>query len=165
MELESQPEPVTLGDVKELLEKELSVRENKLRCIDCGHFQPVPDIEPEPASKNTEEDEEEDEGPKGPTCDSCGSERMTLIEQIQYEHKLALDHVRVLAQSTPEISKAIIEKVSDLEHVDEYYAAKIADILPMHPDDVRSIFARERFSLGREEIDSIINAVRETTGA
>ena len=165
MELESQPEPVTLGDVKELLEKELSVRENKLRCIDCGHFQPVPDIEPEPASKNSEEDEEEDEGPKGPTCDSCGSERMTLIEQIQYEHKLALDHVRVLAQSTPEISKAIIEKVSDLEHVDEYYAAKIADILPMHPDDVRSIFARERFSLGREEIDSIINAVREPTGA
>ena len=148
MELESQPEPVTLGDVKELLEKELSIRENRLRCIDCGHFQPVPDIEPEPASKNSEEDEEEDEGPKGPTCDSCGSERMTLIEQIQYEHKLALDHVRVLAQSTPEISKAIIEKVSDLEHVDEYYAAKIADILPMHPDDVRSIFARERFSLG-----------------
>ena len=165
MELESQPEPVTLGDVKELLEKELSIRENRLRCIDCGHFQPVPDIEPEPASKNSEEDEEEDEGPKGPTCDSCGSERMTLIEQIQYEHKLALDHVHVLAQSTPEISKAIIEKVSDLEHVDEYYAAKIADILPMHPDDVRSIFARERFSLGREEIDSIINAVRETTGA
>tara|TARA_B100001250_G_scaffold350769_1_gene322626 strand:- start:45 stop:539 length:495 start_codon:yes stop_codon:yes gene_type:complete len=164
MELESQPEPVTLGDVKELLEKELSIRENRLRCVDCGHFQPVPDIEPEPA-KNSEEDEEEDEGPKGPTCDSCGSERMTLIEQIQYEHKLALDHVRVLAQSTPEISKAIIEKVSDLEHVDEYYAAKIADILPMHPDDVRSIFARERFSLGREEIDSIINAVRETTGA
>ena len=164
MELESQPEPVTLGDVKELLEKELSIRENRLRCIDCGHFQPVPDIEPEPA-KNSEEDEEEDEGPKGPTCDSCGSERMTLIEQIQYEHKLALDHVRVLAQSTPEISKAIIEKVSDLEHVDEYYAAKIADILPMHPDDVRSIFARERFSLGREEIDSIINAVKEITGA
>ena len=90
---------------------------------------------------------------------------MTLIEQIQYEHKLALANVRVLAQSTPEISKAIIEKVSDLEHVDEYYAAKIADILPMHPDDVRSIFARERFSLGRDEIDSIINAVRETTGA
>ena len=72
---------------------------------------------------------------------------MNLIEQIQYEHKLALDHVRILAQSTPEISKSIIEKVIDLEHVDDYYAAKIADILPMHPDDVRSIFARERFSL------------------
>ena len=52
----------------------------------------------------------------------------------------------------------------ELEHVDDYYAAKIADILPIHPDDVRSIFARERFSLGRDEIDSIITAVKETTG-
>ncbi len=163
MELESQPEPVPLGDVKELLEKELSIRENRLRCIDCGHFQPVPDVEPEP--EVTEDSDEESEGPVGPTCDSCGSQRMNLIEQIQYEHKLALDHVRLLAQSSPKDSKAIIEKVIDLEHVDGYYAAKIADILPMHPDDVRSIFARERFSLGRDEIDSIINAVKETTGA
>ena len=163
MELESQPEPVPLGDVKELLEKELSIRENRLRCIDCGNFQPVPDVEPEP--EVTEASDEESEGPVGPTCDSCGSQRMNLIEQIQYEHKLALDHVRLLAQSSPKDSKAIIEKVIGLEHVDGYYAAKIADILPMHPDDVRSIFARERFSLGRDEIDSIINAVKETTGA
>ena len=163
MELESQPEPVPLGDVKELLEKELSIRENRLRCIDCGHFQPVPDVEPEP--EVAEVSDEESEGPVGPTCDSCSSQRMNLIEQIQYEHKLALDHVRLLAQSSPKDSKAIIEKVIDLEHVDGYYAAKIADILPMHPDDVRSIFARERFSLGRDEIDSIINAVKETTGA
>ena len=62
-------------------------------------------------------------------------------------------------------AQEIIDKVIDLEHVDEYYAVKIADVLPMHPDDVRSIFAKERFSLGRDEIDSIIDAVRETTGA
>ena len=162
MELESQPEPVPLGDVKELLEKELSIRENRLRCIDCGLFQPVPDIEPEPVVTESSEDDEE---PVGPTCDSCGSQRMNLIEQIQYEHKLALDHVRLLSQSNPKESKAIMKKVIELEHVDDYYAAKIADILPMHPDDVRSIFARERFSLGRDEIDSIIAAVKETTGA
>ena len=46
MEIESQPNPVPLGDVKELLEKELSIRENKLRCIECGNFQAVPEIEP-----------------------------------------------------------------------------------------------------------------------
>ena len=78
---------------------------------------------------------------------------------------MALDHVRLISQSNPKESKVIIEKVITLEHVDAYYAAKIADILPMHPDDVRSIFARERFSLGRDEIDSIISAVKETTGA
>ena len=161
MESEPQPEPVPLGVVKKLLEKELSVRENRLRCIDCGHFQPVPDVEP--AVEEVMEEGEEPT-PVGPACDSCDSQRMTLIEQIQYEHKLALDHVRLLSRLGPKESKMIMEKVIGLEHVNDYYAAKIADILPIHPDDVRSIFARERFSVGREEIDSIIVAVKETTG-
>lgn len=165
MDLESEPKPVSLGAVKDLLEKELSVRENRLRCIDCGHFQPVPEVEPESATKAEESDDEESEAPAGPTCDSCGSERLNLIEQIQYEHKLALDHVRLLSKIGSKEAQEIIDKVIDLEHVDEYYAVKIADVLPMHPDDVRSIFAKERFSLGRDEIDSIIDAVRETTGA
>ena len=162
MESEPQPEPVPLGVVKKLLEKELSVRENRLRCIDCGHFQPVPDVEP--AVEEVMEEGEEPT-PVGPACDSCDSQRMTLIEQIQYEHKLALDHVRQLSRLGPKESKMIMKKVIELEHVNDYYAAKIADILPIHPDDVRSIFARERFSVGREEIDSIIVAVKETTGA
>ncbi|MCH2420600.1 MAG: hypothetical protein MK215_01445 [Candidatus Poseidoniia archaeon] len=161
MESEPQPEPVPLGVVKKLLEKELSVRENRLRCIDCGHFQPVPDVEP--AVEEVMEEGEEPT-PVGPACDSCDSQRMTLIEQIQYEHKLALDHVRQLSRLGPKESKMIMKKVIELEHVNDYYAAKIADILPIHPDDVRSIFARERFSVGREEIDSIIVAVKETTG-
>ena len=161
MESEPQPEPIPLGVVNKLLEKELSVRENRLRCIDCGHFQPVPDVEPV-VEEVMEEGEEPT--PVGPACDSCDSQRMTLIEQIQYEHKLALDHVRLLSRLGPKESKMIMEKVIGLEHVNDYYAAKIADILPIHPDDVRSIFARERFSVGREEIDSIIVAVKETTG-
>jgi DNA-directed RNA polymerase subunit F len=161
MESEPQPEPVPLGVVNKLLEKELSVRENRLRCIDCGHFQPVPDVEP--AVEEVMEEGEEPT-PVGPACDSCDSQRMTLIEQIQYEHKLALDHVRQLSRLGPKESKMIMKKVIELEHVNDYYAAKIADILPIYPDDVRSIFARERFSVGREEIDSIIVAVKETTG-
>ena len=164
METESQPEAVPLGVVNKMLEKELSVRENRLRCIDCGNFQPVPEVE-KPVVEEVLEEGEEPTAPVGPVCDSCGSQRMTLIEQIQYEHKLALDHVHLLSKIGPKESKAIMEKVIELEHVNSYYAAKIADILPMHPDDVRSIFARERFSVGRDEIDSIIAVVKETTGA
>jgi len=165
MESEPQPEPVPLGVVNKMLEKELSIRENRLRCVECGHFQSVPEVEPEPVAEEVSEEGEELEVHVGPVCDNCGSQRMNLIEQIQYEHKLALDHVHLLSRIGPKESKAIMEKVIVLEHVNDYYAAKIADILPMHPDDVRSIFARERFSVGREEIDSIIAAVKEITGA
>ncbi|SVB45153.1 uncharacterized protein METZ01_LOCUS198007, partial [marine metagenome] len=126
---------------------------------DCGNFQPVPEVVPEVEKSD---DEEESEEYTGPICEKCESQRLILIEQIQYEHKLALDHVRIMAQATIKQANQIIEKVIELEHVNDYYAAKIADVLPMHPDDVRSIFARERFSLGHDEIDSIISAVTET---
>ena len=152
MEAEKQPEPVPLGVAKELLEKELSVRENRLRCVDCGNFQAVPDVEPETEKSDDDESDEY----TGPVCEKCGSKRLMLIEQIQYEHKLALDHVRLITQATPGQGAQIIEKVIELEHVNDYYAAKIVDVLPMHADDVRSIFARERFSLGHDEIDTII---------
>ena len=99
MEAEKQPEPVPLGVAKELLEKELSVRENRLRCVDCGNFQAVPDVEPE--TEKSDDDEESDEY-TGPVCEKCGSQRLMLIEQIQYEHKLALDHVRLITQATPD---------------------------------------------------------------
>ena len=141
-----------LGVAKELLEKELSVRENRLRCVDCGNFQAVPDVEPETEKSDDDESDEY----TGPVCEKCGSKRLMLIEQIQYEHKLALDHVRLITQATPGQGAQIIEKVIELEHVNDYYAAKIVDVLPMHADDVRSIFARERFSLGHDEIDTII---------
>ena len=60
MDVEKQPEPISLGVVKELLEKELSVRENRLRCVDCGNFQPVLEVEPE-VEKSDDEEESEDQ--------------------------------------------------------------------------------------------------------
>ena len=109
MDVEKQPEPVSLGVVKELLEKELSVRENRLRCVDCGNFQPVPEVVPEVEKSD---DEEESEEYTGPICEKCESQRLILIEQIQYEHKLALDHVRIMAQATIKQANQIIEKVT-----------------------------------------------------
>ena len=109
MESEPQPEPVPLGVVNKMLEKELSVRENRLRCVECGNFQPVPDVEPEAPEVEATEDGEEPEAPVGPTCESCGSQRLNLIEQIQYEHKLALDHVHLLSKIGPKESKAIMD--------------------------------------------------------
>ena len=75
--MSEEPQPLSLSEVKILFSNELSRRENRLRCIDCGHFQPVPEVEetPEtPVSDSTDESDDDSEGPKGPTCDSCDSD-------------------------------------------------------------------------------------------
>jgi len=145
-----------MGVVREQLEQAMAQRENRLRCADCGHFQPVPD----PADTPTDEELDMDEEPLAPACDACGSRRLQMLEQILYEHKLALDHAQRLTHCNAAQANQIIEAVRELEHVNDLYAVKIADLLPSHPDDVRTIFARERFTLSKDEIDTIVNAVR-----
>jgi len=51
-----------------------------------------------------------------------------------------------------------------MEHVPrvkEHLAYKIADFLPEHPDDIKSVFARERFTLTEEELKQILDIVKK----
>ena len=48
-----------------------------------------------------------------------------------------------------------------MERVSESIAFKIAELLPQHPDDVRAIFAKERFNLEEKEINQIIEIVKK----
>jgi len=38
-------------------------------------------------------------------------------------------------------------------------AYKLADLLPTHPDDIRAVFAKERFSLSKEDVDLVVQIV------
>jgi DNA-directed RNA polymerase subunit F len=48
-----------------------------------------------------------------------------------------------------------------LERVSESIAYKIAELLPQHPDDVRAIFAKERFNLEEKEVKQIVDLVKK----
>jgi len=52
-------------------------------------------------------------------------------------------------------------KLVKLERISEPVAYKIVDILPVHPDEVRAIFAKERFTLEDDEIKMILKIVEE----
>jgi len=40
-------------------------------------------------------------------------------------------------------------------------AVKVADLLPTHADDVRAIFAKERFALSKEDMDRVLEIVTQ----
>jgi DNA-directed RNA polymerase subunit F len=95
------------------------------------------------------------------------SEVKTLLEKeeedntLTYEKRLALEHAKQFTVLTITKSKQLIKELLKLERVSDFLANKIAELLPQHPDEVRPIFAKERFTLEEEEIKQIIEIVKK----
>ena len=80
--------------------------------------------------------------------------------ELAYELKLALEHARACARLSKPDAEKLVKDLQKIEKVTEWHAFKLADILPTHPDDVRAVFSRDRFTLEKAEIDKILDAVR-----
>ncbi len=82
--------------------------------------------------------------------------------ELNYEQNLALDHVTKFAKLDPD---AAVELVKELEEVvKKTQAVKLADMLPKDLADMRLMFAKERGSHKKEEMETlleIINKYRE----
>jgi DNA-directed RNA polymerase subunit F len=83
-------------------------------------------------------------------------------DNFTYEQKLAIEHASLFAKLAPEKSGELAKKLVGLGgRVNEYYAYRIADLLPTHADDVRAIFARDRSVPDNDEIEKVLTLVRE----
>jgi DNA-directed RNA polymerase subunit F len=81
--------------------------------------------------------------------------------EMRYELARALEHVNRFAVLDPAESREFVEALLELEKVDEATAYKIADLKPQDRDELRAIYAQERFSLSGEELDDILNVVKQ----
>jgi DNA-directed RNA polymerase subunit F len=79
--------------------------------------------------------------------------------EIRYELARAIEHVNRFAFLDAEESRALAEELAELETVDEKTAFKIADLLPRSRDELRAVYAQQRYSLSGEELDEILNVV------
>jgi DNA-directed RNA polymerase subunit F len=79
--------------------------------------------------------------------------------ELSYEKRLALDHAKTFSTINITKTKKLVQELTKLERVSEPIAYKIAELLPTHPDDVRAIFAKERFNLEEKETNKIIELV------
>ncbi|MDY6764155.1 MAG: RNA polymerase Rpb4 family protein [Halobacteria archaeon] len=86
-------------------------------------------------------------------------ERSEEEREMVYELRRALDHANEFAELDSEDTQDLIDELLELENVDDFVAHKIADLLPRTRDELRAIYAKERFSLSGEELDEILNLV------
>jgi DNA-directed RNA polymerase subunit F len=79
--------------------------------------------------------------------------------ELLASQKAAMEHARAVSELSAEDARKIVEEVSSIPGITGYTAAKIADLLPRYPEDVRAIFSKERISIEPKTIDQIIEVV------
>ncbi|EJN59051.1 DNA-directed RNA polymerase, subunit F [Halogranum rubrum] len=79
--------------------------------------------------------------------------------ELRYELARAIEHVNRFTVLDPEDSRALVGELEELEKVDEATAHKIADLLPRDRDELRAVFAKQRYALDGDELDEILNVV------
>ncbi len=76
--------------------------------------------------------------------------------ELTAEQKISLDHATKFAKLTSAQAKKLYKELKELDFVPDALAAKIADLLPTHPEDVRVLFAKERLVLDKKQSDALI---------
>jgi len=80
-------------------------------------------------------------------------------EELGYELRRAIRHAELFAKGTAEESRGMVEELMKLEKMTPDIAVKIADIRPVTKDELRAIYAKERFTLAEDELNDILDII------
>ena len=80
-------------------------------------------------------------------------------KELTYEQRIALEHAEAFSKISVKATQDLIKELKTLDRLEEFHVYKIADILPTTADDVKAIFAKERFTPTESEIKKIIELV------
>jgi DNA-directed RNA polymerase subunit F len=80
-------------------------------------------------------------------------------EELGYELRRAIRHAELFSKGTAEESRTMVAELTKLEKMNKEIAVKIADVRPVTKDELRAIYAKERFTLSEEELNNILEIV------
>jgi DNA-directed RNA polymerase subunit F len=86
-------------------------------------------------------------------------EERAQFAELGYEQNLALDHVTRFSKIDENKSQEMITELEEI--VKKTQAIKIADIMPEDLADMRLIFAKERGSHKKEDLEKILKIVKK----
>jgi len=80
-------------------------------------------------------------------------------EELGYELRRAIRHAELFSKGTAEESRTMVAELTKLEKMHKVISVKIADVRPVTKDELRAIYAKERFTLSEEELNNILEIV------
>ena len=95
--------------------------------------------------------------------DRIKEERAGEVEnELGYELKKAIRHVDAFSKIDAKKSRDLVNNLLELEKMKPEIAIRIADILPKTRDELRSIYAKERFILTTDDLDRMLDLVADS---
>lgn len=88
-------------------------------------------------------------------------ERLKKGEELRYEQRRAIEHTNKFAKNSAKSSRALVKELIKLEKMKPEIAIRIADIRPKTKDELRSIYAKERYTLVEKELETILDLVSD----
>ena len=82
-------------------------------------------------------------------------------KELIYEQRIALDHAQKFVKLPVNKTNDLIKDLLKLENLKEEHAFKIADILPTSEDDVKAIFAKERYTPNDNDVKNILKIIEK----
>ena len=83
------------------------------------------------------------------------------VRTPSYELRKSIDHADTLGKCSVDTAKALYEELVALEKITPTIAARIVNIMPASREEVRAIYAKERFVLVTEDVDQILDIIRK----
>ena len=82
--------------------------------------------------------------------------------ELTTEQNYALAHALKFAKLDAKKSRKLVEALMKIDPLSEAHACKLTDIMPRYPDEVRTLFAKERFVLDPDMIEGILEIIRKS---
>ena len=83
------------------------------------------------------------------------NEAETSARTMSYELRKSIDHADSLGKCDPVTAKALVDELNGLEKIRPEIAYRIVNIMPESRDELRAIYAKERYTLLPEDLVSM----------
>ncbi len=92
---------------------------------------------------------------------SSGEQGDDPARSISYELRKSIDHADILSKCGVESAKSLLDILASMDKTKPEIACRITNIMPKSRDEIRAIYAKERFTLLPEDLELILDTLHK----